>query len=113
MNEIYRVRSFGGLTVKESSKKDWNDESEKCKEEREKEREKKREREREREREEKPNEQQHRIQFTFFQEEILNYISSLGTRDGIMTEAVTGSTLGLSSVRLSLCRHHSSSFLII
>ena len=45
MNEIYRVRSFGGLTVKESSKKDQNDESEKCKEEREKEREKKRERE--------------------------------------------------------------------
>jgi hypothetical protein len=45
--------------------------------------------------------------------EIFNYILSLRTRDGIMSEAVTGCTPVLSSARLSLCSHHYSSFLII
>ena len=88
MNEINGISCFGRLTMKQSTKGGWDDESEnmsrtKCKGERERER--VRERERERERAERTTTQN---SIHVFQEAKLNYILSLRTRDGIITVSV-------------------------
>jgi ABC-type dipeptide/oligopeptide/nickel transport system ATPase subunit len=88
MNEINGVSGCGRMTMKESTKEDWDDESEnmsreKCKEQRERETER----------------AATRNSIHVFQEEKLNYILPLRTIDGIITESVrknAGPLLGTS-----------------